>query len=114
MDKTDHKAMAERMILAAIAFFALALRVYRSGYRELWFDEIGQARIAQQGWWDAVLGAAKHAGAAPLDYLITHWTLYISQDEAILRLPAALFGTGAVVLVYLLGLMWFGRTAGIT
>ena len=103
----------ERIELMAVVFLALALRLYRIGYREFWFDELGQIVVAKADWWHAILGAAKHAGAAPLDYLITHLMLAVGQDEAILRLPAALWGVASVILIYLLARQCAGRPAAL-
>lgn len=97
-----HMKRTEIFLLTAIILAALALRLYRIGYREFWFDELGQIVVAQSGWWNAVLNTAKHAGATPLDYLITRVMLQAGQGEAILRLPAAIWGVVAIVLVFCL------------
>ena len=66
----------------------------------LWVDEIGQVLVARNGVAAAFTGASGHFGAAPLDYVVTALTLQIGDSEFVLRLPAALWGTVAIVLVY--------------
>lgn len=102
-----------RIPLLPIIVLAAALRLFHLEAVSLWYDEIGQVLVSRASWWSAIAGAASHAGAAPLDYLLTHFMLNIGTSDGVLRLPAVLFGVGAVALAYLLGRSLFGEAQGI-
>jgi len=100
-------------VILIILTIAAGLRLYGLGNESFWADELGQLVVAQNGWWETILKSANHRGSTPLDYLITHWMLYVGRGEAILRLPAVMFGVGSVWLLDLLGTRLFNRTAGL-
>lgn len=100
----------QRATLALIIIIAAALRLFHLESTSLSYDEVGQVLVSRPSWWSAVAGAASHAGAAPLDYLITHAMLKIGNSDGILRLPAVFFGVASVALLYLLARWLFGDT----
>lgn len=96
-------------IIIAAAFF---LRVWDLGRNSLWYDEILQVQ--------AVAGSLEHLynelivnAAMPLDYLIERGMLALGANEMVLRFPAAVFGTLAVVVLYQLGRAMFGTATGV-
>jgi uncharacterized membrane protein len=91
---------------------ALGLRLYNLDQESLWLDEIGQVLVAKNSWWLTVLSSAKHYGNTPLDYLVTHFTLYVGQSEAVLRLPAVIWGVLSIIVVYRLGRDMFDKPTG--
>ena len=81
----------------------------------VWFDESQTHRIAHQ---DTIAGIAKLARTErsypPLFFLAVHQALRLRDDEAGLRLPAALFGALAAFAVFLLGREVADGLAGLT
>src|SRR5579883_234040 len=71
--------------------------------RPLWVDELNQL-LGRSGGWQGVLTWAKIGpGGTPLAYLLQHGLLNLTGFSTFwVRLPAALFGVGAVALFYLL------------
>jgi uncharacterized membrane protein len=101
-------------VLFSIMMLAAGLRLFRLGNESFWADELGQIIVAQNDVWDTILKSANHRGSTPLDYIITHGMLYIGKGEAILRLPAVIFGVGSVLLIALLGTRLFNSNVGLT
>ena len=115
LHRTYSRDWLQRTIIISILSIAAILRLYRLGLNSLWYDEIGQALIAHDNsLWGTFLAAADHAGNAPFDYIITHLTLHIGNGEAILRLPAVLFGVASVFLLYALVRDQIGVRAALT
>ena len=91
-----------RLVCVALFLSSLALHLINIGTPSLWFDEAGQAMAASQPFPAGTLAIAReHAAAMPLDYLVTWGMARFSLEESWLRLPAALWGAGTVVLVFL-------------
>lgn len=87
-----------------LLLLAAALRFYRLDFESLWGDEIGQVIVASQdSLRDVLNGAKRHAAATPLDYLLLHFALKVNDTEAFVRVPAAIYGTLSVLIMYLLG-----------
>lgn len=95
--------------LGAAVAAALALRLHGIGAKGLWLDELGQAFVARGGPLAAVRDAAHHVAAAPLDYLVTSVVLLFGSSETALRLPAALWGTASVAVLFFLARRVSGR-----
>ncbi len=101
------------ILLAGIIMIALGLRLYGLGTKSLWLDEIGQARVARADLVGILRGVRAHHGAQPLDYLITAVVLRVSPYEWVLRLPAALWGSLSVYLLYRLGKSMHSERTGL-
>lgn len=87
-----------------LLLLAAALRFYQLDFESLWGDEIGQIIVASQDSLSDILsGIKQHAAAAPLDYLLLHFALKIGGSDAFARVPAALYGTLSVLVMYLVG-----------
>jgi hypothetical protein len=92
-----------RRLLAAMAivFLALALRIHGLGRESLFHDEIAQIGTYGGSLQEILLRAARHP-QPPLDYwlgsLVGH-----PESDALVRLPAALFGAGSVAFLILYG-----------
>ncbi len=84
-----------------LAAFALGLRLHHLGFESLWMDELRQVSYYPQSCAQILYNAATQQ-QPPLDYWIGHFVYLFSQNEFALRLPAALFGAGSVVLLALL------------
>lgn len=91
------------LLLFIIFVIGLALRIHRVGEDSFWYDEVGQVEAALQPHIIDILNAVRiHAGAMPLDYLVTKFMTMFSLREEIIRLPAVLWGTFSIVIYYLL------------
>lgn len=90
-------------LLTATLFLITAISL--SGVLPLWLDEVLQlVETRQASIGDMLATLPRNSGAAPLGYLVQHATLEITGYSARrARLPAALFGAGAVFAVALLG-----------
>lgn len=97
------------LLITAAGF---ALRLYALGRESLWFDELLQLDIAQ-GPLSAILPQLPRHTAVPLDYLISHVWILLGRQDAWVRLPAVMFGTLTLPLVYQFGRAWFGRGEGL-
>jgi len=99
--------------LIVILGIAFVLRLYHLGMPGLWLDEIGQARSAQKSVLQTLKIVQKHHGATPLDYMVTMVTVRMSHAHAILRFPAALWGTLSVYWIYRIGCMARSHRVGL-
>jgi len=96
-----------RLGLAAIAAAAAALRLYGIGRQSLWFDEALEYGRAASTLTTALRGRAIDQDPPALA-LFYHGWLGLGDSEAWLRLPSAVLGVVAVVLVVL----WSRRVIG--
>ena len=80
---------------------ALILRIHHLDYESLWMDEIRQTSYYSNSLTEIIANAASQ-NQPPLDYWIGHFVHFLSNGDFAVRLPAALFGTGAVVLLVML------------
>lgn len=103
---TKHKnkfASADFLLLALLLVIGFALRIYKVGEDSLWFDEVGQVEAALQPSMEGVLKAvADHAGAMPLDYMVTRFVVMFSLREELIRLPAVIWGTLSIIVYFVL------------
>lgn len=90
------------LLLLFALFFAL--RIYRLGANDFWYDEVHSLSYAAYPWanWNA-----------PLYWIVLHfWTAVFGISEFSLRLPSAVFGLLAVIAVFLFGSAVFDRKTG--
>ncbi|MEA3335996.1 MAG: glycosyltransferase family 39 protein [Chloroflexota bacterium] len=102
-----------RLAPLLILLLGFALRLDQLGTASLWLDEMGQASESMNGLLEALTGAQRHHGAAPLDYLFTWLTLQIGHSEFLVRLPAVMFGTLTLALTYQLARVLFDDVTGL-
>jgi 4-amino-4-deoxy-L-arabinose transferase-like glycosyltransferase len=81
-----------------LVLLTLALRFHHLDYESLFVDEIRQVSYYPHSFSQIVLDAASQQ-QPPLDYWIGHIAARISSTDFALRIPPALFGTGAIVLL---------------
>ncbi len=103
-DKTRFASLGIRITLLVIILLGLVLRIYKLGYRDLWFDEVYSAYLAQypqfiSGDTQAPLHSFLLAGLVRLTGLSEFW----------LRFPAFIFGCLSIIAIYLLGKLLFER-----
>jgi len=97
-----------RLLPAGLAVFALTLRLHRLGAESLWIDE-GYS-ISNANHFDPTAWAQN---IRPIYYLFLWVWMRLGHGEFFLRLPSAIFGAGAVMMVYILGKRLVGERAGI-
>lgn len=98
----------EFILASIIVLCGLILRVNKIGQNSFWFDEANVALASAETTFGGMIEVAKsHAMAMPLNYLVTWLMSRIGQDEGWLRIPAAIWGTGSIIVVYLLSRMLF-------
>ena len=92
------------LIIVAFSLLILAslgLRIHHLGYESLYMDELHQVSYYPLSPGQIIHGAAIQR-QPPLDYWIGHIVYSFSCSDFAVRLPAALFGAGAVLLFTLL------------
>lgn len=98
-----------------ILLLAAALRLPGLGSQSLWFDEVFTARLAEAPLRDVVRMVRQTENTPPLYYLVENlWAHLAGSSDAMLRLPAALFGIAGVLSIYLFARQLFGVPAGLT
>jgi len=87
-------------IISILLLFGLALilRIHHLDHESLWMDEIRQTSFYSHTLLEIVDDAAS-THQPPLDYWIGHFIHFISTGDFAVRMPAALFGAGSVVML---------------
>ena len=93
--------------LTILFLFALGLRIHHLDFESLWMDELRQVSYYPHTFVNIIYKAATQQ-QPPLDYWIGHLVVIFSNSDFAVRLPAALFGTGSVILITIL----VGRVCG--
>jgi uncharacterized membrane protein len=99
-----------RVALLLIFLFSLAIRLIGLGEKQLWVDEIIQAvHSTPDSMQELLKGVADDRGSAPLDYVVQHYVMKAigQRNEFSARLHSAIFGSVAILLIYLVGLNLF-------
>jgi mannosyltransferase len=95
--------------ITLIVLLAAALRLFRLGTKELWYDEASSLALA--------LNAFAHFGAIsykPVYFLfLKSWIFFTGTGAFWVRLPSVVFGAATVYTVYLLGRDIRGRRVGL-
>ncbi len=84
-----------------LLLFAAILRFHHIGRESLYMDEVRQVSYYPHSVGRIVLEAASNQ-QPPLDFLVGHFTWFFSQSDAAARMPAAVFGVGAILLLVIL------------
>jgi uncharacterized membrane protein len=99
--------------LAAIFAAGMVLRLYDLGSESIWYDELWAVRIARMEPLE-IVRASLGDNNPPLYYLGLHyWMLLAGDSELAIRLPSAIASALAVPVIYGIGRLLFGRTAGL-
>ena len=80
---------------------SLILRIHHLDHESLWMDEIRQTSFYANPLTEIIDNSASQ-NQPPLDYWLGHFVYYLSSSDFAVRLPAALFGTGSVLLLVIL------------
>jgi uncharacterized membrane protein len=107
LDRNRHGQ--ERWFVAALAAFALLIRVYRIGHQSLWVDELLTLGASSPKDGLNIWSYLKFNIHGPLHSLVVYLFQLVSRNDAWLRLPSALAGAGAVLFFYYWIRSWLGR-----
>ncbi len=91
VEKPSWKIISVAIVVIISAF----IRLHHIEHESLWMDELRQVSYYHLDIAQVVQGAADQS-QPPLDYIIGHFIYTLSQSDFAVRLPAALFGIGAV------------------
>jgi uncharacterized membrane protein len=80
---------------------SLMLRIHHLDHESLWMDEIRQTSFYANPLTEIIDNSASQ-NQPPLDYWLGHLVYFFSSSDFAVRLPAALFGTGSVLLLVML------------
>ncbi len=102
------------MALLAIFVGGLALRIYGLGSESLWWDEVyAISTMAHPGPLE-IICLSSTDNNPPLFYLILHYWMLLAGDSAFaVRLPSAIVGAVAVLVMYRIGTLLFDKSAGL-
>lgn len=98
--------LRQRGWLAALTALAFAVRLIDIGRPSLWFDETVSVFVARMDWREGVNFLLADGVHPPLYYAVQKALLVFGSSEAAVRLPAAVFGTLAVPLLYRTASRW--------
>jgi len=87
------------LIVLGLVLLSLVLRIHHIDFESLFMDELYQVSFYSQGFTDIIRLAASQQ-QPPLDYWIGHFFSKVWDSDFGVRLPAALFGVGTVLLLY--------------
>lgn len=98
----SHSLLNKLVVVIIITSIALALRLHHLDHESLFMDELLQvSHYLHNSLKEVAIGAFSQA-QPPLDYFIGKVVSLFSYSDFAVRLPAALFGSGTVFLIFLL------------
>jgi mannosyltransferase len=106
------KAFRVPLFLVVLTVAGFVTRFYHLGYHSLWLDEIGQVVVSGFSL-NQLLDAVGGHLSPPLDYLLLKLFLVFGSSDTIVRLPACLYGTASIPIIYFLGRKVFGELPAI-
>lgn len=108
---TDRRPMSTA--IGVLVVISALLRFHNLGGESLWFDEVASWMQAKDGLADLIQRTAED-NYPPLHNLVLFVVIKLFGDsEWTLRLPSAIFSVANIGVVYWLGTMTIGRTAGL-
>ena len=99
--KLRHPLRARYLILPGVIAWALLVRLHGLDAASMWMDELRQISYYYGDWRTVMYNAAAQA-QTPLDYWVGRCMTFIGTSDFLLRLPAAICGTLAVLTTFLL------------
>ncbi len=105
--------LGRRAALPVILLIALALRLYRLGAANLWWDEALAVWAVRKGLGGVTLWTASDVHPPLFFWSLWAWAQAFGESEFALRLLPALFGVLTVAAVYLLGRLVGGELTGL-
>ncbi len=109
----DWLRRAEQWALPGILILAFALRVYRLGDKNIWWDEGFSLWVAWKDFLNATLRTAGDVHPPLYYWQLWPWIRLAGDSEFAARFITAIWGVLTVALVYPLGMRLGGRRAGL-
>ena len=110
----DRSRLRRHVFLLLILLVAAGLRFAAIGRKSLWLDEVMSVRLAKMDSIGAVVKeVASYDVHPPLYPVLHHFWMKLGEGDGFSRVPSAIFGVGAVFVMYLLGDRLLGRRAGL-
>ena len=100
------------IIILSLFSVGVFLRIYNLGAESFWLDEVVSVNIAQKSIisLEQIWTGDIHP---PLYNILLHfWVSYFGISEFMVRLPSAIFGAFAILIIYKLGKTLFGVESG--
>ena len=104
---TNAKALRSWISITLILFLAAMLYFYQLGTESLWIDEIFSIQYARDN------NIFSFSLNRPLYFILLHFWMRLSSNEAWLRGLSVIFGLGSVFLTYILACRLYNRTTGL-
>lgn len=105
-------AWSHRLVAVLAVAVGFALRLYNLEAESLWYDELLQVNLALADIPSMLRRLPLHA-AVPLDYLITHYWIWLGHSDIWVRIPAVVWGTLTLPVAYHLGRRMLGPNEGL-
>ncbi|HOG45526.1 MAG TPA: glycosyltransferase family 39 protein [Anaerolineae bacterium] len=106
-------AVAERWALPAVLLVALALRLYRLGDKNIWWDEGLAIWAVRKSLWSVTQWTGQDVHPPLYFYHLWAWVRLVGESEFAARFISAIWGVLTVALVYPLGTRLGGRRVGL-
>jgi mannosyltransferase len=101
-----------KILVIAIFLLGLSLRIYDLGTESLWIDEGTSIQLARSSI-PQIIENRSHSVNPPLYFIILHyWVRLFGESELLIRLPSAIFGSLALLMIYKLGELIFDNRVG--
>ena len=89
------------LALTVIVLLAACLRLFALGSQSFWYDEVCQVLVALSPTIkDVFVGLQQQIAAMPLDFVVVWLFAHLGTQEAILRLPAVIWGVLSIIVAY--------------
>ncbi len=108
------KLTRSHLILLAILFLGLFLRIYDLSGESIWFDEGYSIWVAKLTLVQTAVDATTQDMTPPLYYMILNlWVRLFGDSEFSVRFPSVIFGLFAILMIYKLASLMFNKEVGI-
>jgi len=111
-NETDAAGVVHRTAPAVILLASFALRVWRLGDANLWWDEALAVWGVRKGLLGVTLWTASDVHPPLYFWSLWGWVQLVGESEFAIRMLSVLFGVLTVAVVYSLGTLVAGRVAG--
>jgi mannosyltransferase len=114
MISLGRKRYLTHFLLILALLLGTTLRLYRLGDKGFWGDEIWTAQAAEYdlGYILTHSGVVPENWRPPLYLVMAHFAVSLGSKEFAIRLPAMIFGTLGIAMIYRLGRLFYDKTVG--
>ena len=111
--RVKNMLIQDKVILSVILLLGLFLRIYDLGQESIWYDE-GATIFAAKLSWHQFLEWQLGDTMPPLHYILLHgWIQLFGDSEFATRFLSVIFGMVAIIMIYKVGSLIYGKNAGI-